>query len=1034
MLAWIVLAGAQAVNASGGTATYYIDSKKGNDKNNGRQQGSPWKTLARLQKTSLYPGDSVLFKRGSHFTGPLRIANSGSPGNYITISDYGPVKEPSPAFTNPVFAENNYGNCIRIGGSYVIVEKLYFSGTPAYSDVCYTGGGWVVWEMGAIHIDSGATHCIIRNNEIKDCVAGIRSNGEYALIEHNYIHDCNRVLKKWNWGPLGIWIGADHQEVRYNRIFNYSAVDPHIGWGPDAYGSGADGGAMEIDDARHDKSDIAIHHNYTRDCQGFLEVTWTDVRQKPAYRNFQIHHNVSDDYQQFIALWRGEGCHIENNTIIRRKVNANEWGVFNITQGRSRNFVRNNIVVTEKNVVIFNTGRRGVAHPQTIISNNLYYAASDSLHMGKEGPGEDAVFGNPLFRNYINASKAEDFAIGDGSPAFLNGKGMPAIGAFDHPETAEAAPTDFVFAGNGKALATIVIPQDASVTHQFAATELGRYLQKMSGAVFAVGKTSVQATSRIIIRLNKGLSTEDYSIALQKKDLVLEAGSDRATLYAVYDLLHRMGCIWLAPAFDFYKGQEEYVPYTATLRYSAAVPVNEHPQFSYRKLDVEEGQSHTIENLRQLIEWMPKVRLNVFMTPLDYQGNGRVKWDNWRKDLVPELKKRGIMIEVGGHGYQNFINAQMEGGELFRNHPEWFGKNAKGQPDSSQYLVFNTADRQATSYFINNIVKYLDGHPEIDIFDCWPPDGARWAECPEMKALGTAVDRQATLMNQVDSAIRRIRPGLRVEIIAYGQVLQPPQHVELHKDILVDICPINQSFEKQINETTAPTNAEYTNAISNWRQYFKGEIGLYSYYRKYAWRSLPVILPHYMQHELKWYDGLPLQGISTYAEPGDWYTYELNHYILAALAWNPEIPVDTMMKRYASFRYGSASREALAAYTDLEKVVKNYGSLPYTPLKSFQQLSDANSVLRQHKERIQAELNKPQDQGVAANLRRLSLMLDYAISDIDIQGMRASGSSDDSVSAKVKQLVVFLEQHAGDGLFLLHDKGSLATFLRHYKK
>ena len=30
--------------------------------------------------------------------------------------------------------------------------------------------------------------------------------------------------------------------------------------------------------------------------------------------------------------------------------------------------------------------------------------------------------------------------------------------------------------------------------------------------------------------------------------------------------------------------------------------------FAYRKMDVEEGRSHTMENLRQMIAWMPKVR------------------------------------------------------------------------------------------------------------------------------------------------------------------------------------------------------------------------------------------------------------------------------------------------------------------------------------------------------------------------------------------------------------------------------------------
>jgi hypothetical protein len=400
---------------------YYVDSKNGNDKNKGTSKKSPWKSLDRLSRAPLRPGDSVCFKRGSRFTGPFTVNQAGAPGQYITITDYGSKNDPAPAFTNPVFEEGNYGNGIRINKSYVIVENLYFHQTAVHKPIPYKGEGWDVWEMGAIHIAREAEHCIVRDNEIEDCVAGIRSNGAYAIIERNYIHDCNKILKEWNWGPIGIWLGADHQEVRYNRIINYSAVDSRINWGPDAYGSGADGSAFEIDDARYDKSDISIHHNFTSNCQGFLEVTWTDVKQKPAYKSFRIHHNVSDDYQQFVALWRGEACHIENNTIIRRKVNANEWGVFNITQPNSRNVIRNNIIVTEKNVVVFNLGRKGTAKPNNIISHNLYFAKSGTLNIGREGPGEGALFGDPLFKNYDEGIEAQDFSISIHSPAVDKG-------------------------------------------------------------------------------------------------------------------------------------------------------------------------------------------------------------------------------------------------------------------------------------------------------------------------------------------------------------------------------------------------------------------------------------------------------------------------------------------------------------------------------------------------------------------------------------------------------------------------------------
>lgn len=428
--------------------SYYIDAVDGDDSNRGTSVDSPWQSLSRTQDIKLFPGDTIRFKRGSEFTGPFFVRDSGKQDNPVVLTDYADASQPAPSFTNSVFEpeSENFGNCIRVQGRYVVVENLFFHNTVA--DLPEDAGGFkTMWELGAVYIDKSASNCVVRNNEFLDCGVGIKSYGEHAVIESNYLHDCNRVLKKWTWGPIGIWLGADHQEVRYNRIYNYSAVDPRITWGPDSYGGGADGGAIEIDDARYPKENISIHHNYSRDCQGFIEVTWSDVLQNPTYKNFRIHHNVSDDYQQFIALWRGAGCRIENNTIIRRKVNVNDWGVFNITQHQSRNLIRNNIIVVENDVVIFNVGKKGTAQPGNIIEHNLYYAAAGSLQMGKEGPGVEPLLEDPQVKNYEAATAAEDFSLLPGSPAanagmtlgyekdFVNREvpqGMaPDIGAFE---------------------------------------------------------------------------------------------------------------------------------------------------------------------------------------------------------------------------------------------------------------------------------------------------------------------------------------------------------------------------------------------------------------------------------------------------------------------------------------------------------------------------------------------------------------------------------------------------------------------------
>ncbi len=71
-----VIVGADAV-------TYFIDSENGNDNNIGTTEVLPWKSITKLEQTELLPGDIVRFKRGSSFTGPLTITNSGKNSKYI---------------------------------------------------------------------------------------------------------------------------------------------------------------------------------------------------------------------------------------------------------------------------------------------------------------------------------------------------------------------------------------------------------------------------------------------------------------------------------------------------------------------------------------------------------------------------------------------------------------------------------------------------------------------------------------------------------------------------------------------------------------------------------------------------------------------------------------------------------------------------------------------------------------------------------------------------------------------------------------
>jgi len=378
---------------------YYFDHVNGTDENDGTK-AKPWKTLSKLEGLLLNPGDKVLFARDASFHGGVVIESSGTQEAPIVLTSYGDEGH-MPKFTNSDPRHLN-GNVFLIRGSHIIVDGLYFHNGPAAAP-----GLSSARKMGAVFIDRGAEHNIIRNCESYDYPVGIQSYGMHTLITRNYIHDSTGFLQYPHWGPVGIMVAASHHEISYNRIENYLATGGT--WG-------ADGGAIEVDsDNAEFRKNIEIHHNISVGNQGFLEITKGPKRGDP--QNIHVHHNISDDWQQFILLWGGRDLLIEHNTVLCRKPqNSNIHVVFALPKGSTENVrIRNNIFAVAHGLQVFaGASPYSESDYDQPRDHNLYYSLDGSVEdpVGlPPGPG-DAV-GDPLF---VDIERL-DLRLRAGSPA-----------------------------------------------------------------------------------------------------------------------------------------------------------------------------------------------------------------------------------------------------------------------------------------------------------------------------------------------------------------------------------------------------------------------------------------------------------------------------------------------------------------------------------------------------------------------------------------------------------------------------------------
>ncbi|NJP33344.1 right-handed parallel beta-helix repeat-containing protein [Micromonospora thermarum] len=168
---------ASPANASTWQArTYHVDCVAGNDSADGTKPTTAWRTLARVNKATFGPGDSILFLRGTTCQGVLEPKGSGTAAAPIKVGAYGTGVRPkivAPGTRAAVFLRNVQGweirdlevtnpgpvdGTARVGiyvllenfgtGKHYVVENVYVHDVPGCDclDPALENSGGVLFE------------------------------------------------------------------------------------------------------------------------------------------------------------------------------------------------------------------------------------------------------------------------------------------------------------------------------------------------------------------------------------------------------------------------------------------------------------------------------------------------------------------------------------------------------------------------------------------------------------------------------------------------------------------------------------------------------------------------------------------------------------------------------------------------------------------------------------------------------------------------------------------------------------------------
>ncbi len=583
----------------------------------------------------------------------------------------------------------------------------------------------------------------------------------------------------------------------------------------------------------------------------------------------------------------------------------------------------------------------------------------------------------------------------------------------------------------------ILMKSNATEVERFAAEELQNYLKKITGEQIPIVSESSGDIPLLIVKnaddsLKDSLGEDGYVLRSNSGNLLLSGGSDRGTLYAVYDFLERLGCRWY-----YYDPEDEVIPRR---------PLSEVLELMRDKLNVEEKPDYSVRMLQylvydlgpagtyvsetvmagmpRLVDWLAKNRLNIFQFAIDHTPNTYTLWPSYRK-LMPELRKRGMIPAMGGHCLFMFLSV-----EDFEDHPEW--RTMINGQRSRHAGQFCTRNEQAVRRYIDNMIRFLRENPEIEYFAPWPDDGGRWCECSLCKDTPSA-DRVMELSNRIYTELKQAVPKVRYTHFAYGSHLDAPEKVRPLPGLTVTLCTHSRNLG--VPFTDEQTKPEYREAFARWSKLCAENDASFVFHEKYArtWGLggfHPLPLPIYSA-DFRWFKE---QGLAGFELPMGYMgqrTKCFNLHVLGKVMWHAEAEIEPIVADYFTRFYGPSAAAMRQAYEEVERAqpILQYWSKnplinlhivpagqPY-PEKIVEYVPNVVNHLSQAKELIEKARQETSDQTVLARIGRFDqstsyVLLEYQVLSHLIEAAAIKGRLEKTADTKAYQdELAGMEQH-----------------------
>jgi hypothetical protein len=459
-----------------------------------------------------------------------------------------------------------------------------------------------------------------------------------------------------------------------------------------------------------------------------------------------------------------------------------------------------------------------------------------------------------------------------------------------------ASAGELVLAENGRSPYRIVVADNASPSTQYAAAELQKYLQQMSGAKLAIVSDGQPAGAKEIVLGENAhfralgtkidvaaLGKEGYVLRTVGDNLVILGGAQRGNLYGVYGLLEdHLGCRWFAPDVS----RIPKIPRLAI----GTIDDRQIPVLEYREPLMADCSDP---------DWCAHNRLNSSNSPL--------------------AEKYGGKVAFGSGFFVHTFSALIPPEKYFKEHPEYFSLVKRKRKNGYAQLCCTNPD--VIRICTERVREAMRREPNATVFSVSQNDCDQHCECANCQALatqeGTQMGPVLNLVNHVAAAVEKEFPDKIVETLAYQWTRKPPQHMRPRPNMVIRLCPIECCFSHPLETCDSRQNRSFRADIEAWAK-VAPRLWIWDYTTDFGAYLLPFPNHWVLAPNVQFFVAHNVKGIfeEDSHDTRDSELAALGGYLMAKCLWDPNYDMDKAMGDFLDGYYGKASTP-IETYIDM---------------------------------------------------------------------------------------------------------------------